>query len=302
MYLLDITAFLTVVISLLVQRITVGTASALLSYINDFTFPIKDLISSISAVKSTQAVKKEIFSILSYKETEKKSVSQFEEAIRFNTVTVKWEDFCLKDFTYCFQKGKKYAIIGHSGSGKSTLFHLLMQQEYPDLGSIIIDNKNINELEYSSIISYVSQKEHIFKESFENNVTVFQSYRKRGVQEVLSFIRNERLQTLVQKEDCSTLSGGEKNLLSIVKVLIMDKEILLLDEIFSALDFNTKCFLQEKIYGELSNTMFVITHDISPENLKYFDEILIMKDGRLICSGLKEEVLDSKEYKDLLQI
>lgn len=168
-------------------------------------------------------------------------------------------------------------------------------------GRITIDDKEIEHLDLSHILAHISQKEHIFKENFEKNATVFDSYPKNSISDILLFLNCSRLQTLAKKDDCSILSGGEKNLLSIVKILIMDKDILLLDEIFSALDFNTKIYLQNKLYGGLNKTMLVVTHDITEDNLKYFDEILIIKDGRLIQSGRKEEVFLSEEYRALTQ-
>lgn len=299
MYLLDIIAFSAVVLSLLFQTITIGTAAALLSYIKEFTFPIRSLISAISSMKSTKAVKTGIFSILSYKEKETIQIIKFDESIDFKHVEISWDNFQLDDFTYSFKKGKKYAIIGHSGSGKSTLFHLLMQQEYPTSGYISIDENPINSIEYSSIMTYVSQKEHIFKENFKNNVTVFDSYIKKSIKEIISFTESERIQSLENKEDCSGLSGGEKNLLAIVKMLIMDKEIILLDEPFAALDVLNKNLLQRKLYTNSSKTIIAITHDITHECLQYFDEILIMENGKLIYSGTKDEVLASKEYVQL---
>lgn len=297
MYLLDITAFSAVVISLLFQTITVGTAAAMLSYIKEFTFPIRYLVDGITTMKSTKGVKKEILEILSYQDENKEQVTQFEQ-IQFEHAKVEWEGFAM-DFSYSFEKGKKYALIGHSGSGKSTVLRMLMQLEEPDSGAVKIDNRNVSEIDYTSLVANLTQKEHVYQDSFENNVTVFGSYITKGIREVIDFTESQRIRMLQDKKDCSELSGGERNLLAIVKTLIKDKEILLLDEPFAALDVANKRLLQKKIYHDLPKTMIAVTHDISEDCLKYFDEILIMENGKLVAAGPRADIMNSREYQKL---
>lgn len=107
MYLLDITAFSAVVISLILKRISVGTATALLSYIKEFTFPIRNLVSAISSMKSTRSIKAGIFSILSYEESKAMPIYQFNDSILYEDVITNFDDFHLENFTYRFRKGKK---------------------------------------------------------------------------------------------------------------------------------------------------------------------------------------------------
>lgn len=297
MYLLDITAFSAVVISLLFQTITVGTAAAMLSYIKEFTFPIRYLVDGITTMKSTKGVKKEILEILSYQDENKEQITKFEQ-IQFEHAKVEWEGFAM-DFSYSFEKGKKYALIGHSGSGKSTVLRMLMQLEEPDSGAVRIDNRNVNEIDYTSLVANLTQKEHVYQDSFENNVTVFGSYITKGIREVVDFAESQRIRMLQDKKDCSELSGGERNLLAIVKTLVKDKEILLLDEPFAALDVANKRLLQKKIYHDLPKTIIAVTHDISEDCLKYFDEILIMENGKLVAAGPGADIMNSKEYQKL---
>lgn len=299
MYLLDITAFASVVISLLYGAITVGTGAALLSYIKEFTWPIRNLIDGITSLQSTQGVREKVFELLSYRNEEKETVTQFER-IQFEHAKVDWEGFGM-DFSYSFEKGKKYALIGHSGSGKSTVLRMLMQLEEPDSGTVKIDGREIKKLEYSSMIASLTQKEHIYQDSFENNVTVYGSYRGKGIREVVDFTESDRVRMLQDKKDCSELSGGEKNLLAIVKTLVKDKDVLLLDEPFAALDLANKRLLQRKIYHDLSKTIIAVTHDLSRECLGYFDEILIMENGKLVAAGPREEMLASDAYGKLMK-
>lgn len=179
------------------------------------------------------------------------------------------------------------------------MLRLLAGHEIPKSGMISIDGKNIALVDSSSQIAYVLQNEHVYHADFENNATVFHSYNTKSLQEIVRFTESARIESLVEKKDCTDLSGGEKNLLAIVKILLMDKEIILLDEPFSALDFQSKRLLQNKILSLSSKTVIMITHDISKESLCNFDEILIMKDGLLLVSGTPEQVLVSHAYHEL---
>jgi len=92
----------------------------------------------------------------------------------------------LKDFSYRFEKNKKYAIIGHSGSGKSTIINALMRYVELNKGNIYIDDEKLEDLDTSYIIHNVNQQEHIFASGYKNNVTIFNSFPFNKV----SFLEN----------------------------------------------------------------------------------------------------------------
>lgn len=301
MYLLDISAFAAVILSLLFRTITLGTATALLSYIKEFTYPVRSLISAISGIKSTRDIQKGIFSLLSYQPVPLEIPASFKEEIAIQNITISWEQFHMENFAYTFKKGKKYAVIGHSGSGKSTLLRLISGQDSPDSGKILMDGKDLSLLDVSSRMAYITQNEHVYHTSFEKNATVFHSYTARSLPEILRFMESTRARLLASKKDCSDFSGGEKNILAIVKLLLMEKEILLMDEPFSALDLQSKRLLQKKLLELPEKTLIMVTHDISKDSLQYFDEILILKDGFLSEAGTPEHIFTSRTYLELLE-
>ena len=141
-------------------------------------------------------------------------------------------DFCLSNFNCTFQKGKKYAIVGPSGTGKSTILKLLMQYVLPDEGKICVDGVPIAGRDLSGIITCVNQFEHIFHVSFEENATLFNSYPLSRMHSVLRYLDNNKLNSLLQKENAQELSGGEGQMMELVRAITADKPVVLMDESF----------------------------------------------------------------------
>lgn len=301
MYFLDISAFILVGILLLKREITIGTATATIAYIKEFTWPIRYIIDDLTTMKSTKGINDKLINLINKKDDNLEQKLNFNSHIKFSKVSVKFHDFKLNDFNFTFEKGKKYAIVGHSGSGKSTIINLLMKYLEKSSGEITIDDVDINKLDCTSIMTCINQYEHMFSANFLDNVTIFETYEKEKAKEAIEYCQCEKLQVIKDKENCVELSGGEKQLLSLVKMLLINRDIIILDEPFSSLDIKNTLGMQDKIYTLENKTMIVVTHDLSRENLSYFDQIIIMNNGEIIKSGFADEVISSKEYNELAQ-
>ncbi len=203
------------------------------------------------------------------------SVSEFQSSIEFQDVSVTLGDFTFSHFSHTFEKGKKYAIVGPSGTGKSTIFNLLMQYLTPQEGKILIDGKPIAGKDTSKIMICVNQFEHIFHASFSENTTVFGTYSEEAVQKTLNYFNNDKVNSLTEKDNAQDLSGGENQMMQLVRAIAAEKQIILMDESFSAVDTANTKQLQQKLL-ELDKTILFITHDVSEENLKYFDEVVTL--------------------------
>jgi ABC-type multidrug transport system fused ATPase/permease subunit len=282
MYLLDISAFALVAVLLLNNKISYGTAMATLVCIKEFVYPIRYLISDITTMKSAKGSKDKIMTFLDQDTEEKFAAKGFNYSINFIDVSIKYNDFHMMNFNYSFKKGKKYVIIGESGSGKSTLLNLLTNNIELDSGKIEIDDTNINLIDTSLILANIKQFEPVFKTDFRKNSTLFGTYSESSMNSTIEYINNKRLDKIKEKKDCSSLSGGERQLLALTQIKIRNKEILLFDEAFSALDFENKVLLEEKFYGLENKTIIAVTHNITDKNLSYFDEILYMENGSLV--------------------
>lgn len=137
----------------------------------------------------------------------------------------------------------------------------------------------------------------VFNASMEENITLFGSYGMGELQKYARELELEEMLDLQPGESGMTLSGGEKNKLALLRALCRECKVLFCDEMFSALDEKSKKLLGNKLFLREDFTMVVITHDISEASLNYFDEIILMEDGKVLKQGEKSEMLPYiKEY------
>lgn len=296
-YLLHVSAFAMVSYLLYRKQITLGTAVATFGYLECFISPIQSLTYDINTINSTKSIKGKVFEFMKY-DTPAKDISQkskFNSFIDFKDVTVKYENFSLKDFSYKFEKGKKYALIGHSGSGKSTILNSLAKYIKLNSGHIEIDGEDIRKIDISKIVTYINQNEHIFADNYINNTTIYGAYKYKNVDFIKEKLENIALSSIMKRENCQMLSGGEKQVISIIRMFQENSPICILDEVFSATDMNTTKKLQKILTSMDDKTIIMVTHKLS-EDLKEFDEILLMEDGKLILSGTYDEISKSPKF------
>jgi ABC-type multidrug transport system fused ATPase/permease subunit len=227
---------------------------------------------------------------------------EFNSHIEFENVNIDYGDFSVRDFSYRFEKGKKYALVGHSGSGKSTIVNALMKYRELDSGNIYIDGENLNLLDTSSIVCCVNQNEHIFADNFINNASVFSSYNNIKVSEIVDNLNLNILENIKYKENCQQLSGGEKQIVNIARMLSADTPICIMDEPFSATDVSTTGVLQNTLMDMKDKTIIMVTHTLSQQQLEQFDEVILMKSGKVVQSGAYSDILKTSEFRKLQTI
>lgn len=273
MYFLEWIVFAVIGVLLFQGEITVGIATAALGYIRSFCFPVAYILKEINNVNASRAATTKMLNIIDTKAPQLPTVNDFKSKIEFRDVSVALGDFHFSHFTYTFEKGKKYAIIGPSGVGKSTIFNLLMQYVTPDEGGILMDGEFISGKDTSKVMICLNQFEHIFHASFSENATVFETYSKSQMDQALRYFDNQKINSLVGKRNAQELSGGENQMMQLIRVITADKQIILMDESFSAVDAANAKQLQQKLL-ELDKTILYITHDVTEENLKCFDHVV----------------------------
>ena len=228
-----------------------------------------------------------------------------------NGITFEHVDFAyeedspiLKDVNVTFEKGKSYAIVGGSGSGKSTLLNLIMGNYMNYSGAIKIagkEMKSINKNTIFDVISVIQQNVFVFDDTIMRNICMFKQFDREQVEEAVSKAGLKKL--LLAKSDdymCGengkNLSGGERQRISIARSLLKNAKVLLVDEATAALDAETSKNVINSILAIEDVTKIVITHKMDEQELSRYDEIIVLKNGRVVEQGAFENLLGNKNY------
>lgn len=211
----------------------------------------------------------------------------------------------LNKVSYCFSKGKTYALIGPSGAGKSTLLKIIDLLEEPSQGQILYNGLRVkNDSERLSLqrkIGMVFQQPVLFSGTVLDNI--FYGLKVRG--EKLASNRKKVLQTLekvglakMERQRATTLSGGEQQRLALARSMVLDPEILLLDEPTANLD-PANVIMMEELLREIKlkgTTIILVTHNLFQAK-RLADEVLFFYDGKLIEAKPVENLFTSPEHK-----
>ena len=198
----------------------------------------------------------------------------------------------LNDINIEIDSGEFITVTGSSGSGKSTFLKMCGDLISPDMGNLFYKNKNYlewNPYELRRKIAYLFQTPSFFFDSVYENMEYPFSLRKEPVnkERILELLNKVNLKEDILKQNIINLSGGEKQRLSLIRSLIFLPEVLLLDEITSALDYDNT-LITEKLIKEISEqgvTIIWVTHD-KDQSRKYANRILNFDSGKV-----KEEKL-----------
>jgi len=238
----------------------------------------------------------------------------FDRSIEFKEVSYRYQnshEWALQDFSFQFEKGKKYALVGPSGAGKSTLFDLFFRFSTPVQGQIQIDETDIQSFSlkaYRQLFGIVPQEPILFNYSVAENIG-FGHVDPAMLEDSLKIANAyDFVQKMIYAEATEVgerggkLSGGERQRLSISRVAYHNPEIILLDEATSALDTQNEREVQTALNNLLKDkTSILIAHRLS--TVRDADCILVMKEGRLMEFGSHTSLMDQKGlYFDMVQM
>lgn len=194
------------------------------------------------------------------------------------------EKMLYKDFTYFFEKGKKYAVVGESGSGKSTLLKLVLKNFCDYEGTISIFGHDIRNLAGGEIMKYISvvqQEPCIFNTSLYENITMYNSEIKEESEIYKKVINDLQLEALSKKvgdkklgDFGSKISGGERQRICLARAVLRNTPVLFLDESTNGLDPVNKRIIEDYIFSRNDLTIVSITHDWTTENLEKYDYVI----------------------------
>ncbi|WP_305154789.1 ABC transporter ATP-binding protein, partial [uncultured Dubosiella sp.] len=228
------------------------------------------------------------------------------EDIRLEHVSFSYpngEENVLTDISFEVKKGEKLAVIGSTGSGKSTLVKLLARFYDPTKGRILVNGKNIRDLDLSSLRSemgFVSQKPHMFKGSIHDNIAFgleqapFESVHEAAtIAQAADFIleRDEQYEEEIEEEG-TNLSGGQKQRISIARALLKKSGLYIYDDSFSALDFKTDAKLRAALEPMRPDSIFIVVAQ-RVSTILGADKILVLDEGRIVGYGSHSDLYDS---------
>ena len=292
------------------KSITVGTAIIIIQLSTHIVGPVKLSISLINQIRSVAMIADKIEEILedTHDDFENTKLENFSKSICIENLNFSYteERKALDNINLTFDKNKKYAIVGESGSGKSTLIKLLMRYYNDYDGKILIDNsnlKNIYSCDLYKNMSMIQQNIFMFDDSIKENIRLYSNHddkdildacKRSGLDKLLNKLPNG-INSLVG-ENGNKLSGGEKQRIAIARALINNTQILILDESTSALDNETAYNLENSLLNLENLTLITVTHKLIKNILNRYDEIIVMKNGKIIEKGNFEDLINIKGY------
>lgn len=272
-------------------NIEVGAVMAIAQLTGRIISPISSLGSTYATIKAGHKVKEKLNKLLTLEDEVIDSI----EFDSLNSIELKDVTFScnnkdiIKNLSFNFEKGKKYAIMGSVGSGKSSLVKVIAGLYKHNTGNIIYTKDNTYKYNnMSSNIAYVPQETYIFEDTLINNLTLYSNYTQQQINYVIDACKiNEIIEKLPKGIDTmlscdeTNLSGGEKQRIGVARALLRNSNVLLLDEYTSSMDSVSSKYLENIIMNIKDKIIIFITHKIDSEILSACDEILILEDGEL---------------------
>ena len=289
-------------------EITVGNIQSFIQYNRQFTQPINQIAEVSAMLQAMIAAAERIFEFLEEKEeveTNKKRITtdRLKGNITFKHVKFGYnpEQIVIKDFNAIVHEGQKIAIVGPTGAGKSTMVKLLMRFYDVLDGAILLDGHNIKDFkrgELRQMFGMVLQDTWLFNGTVKENIiygkedatddAVIQAAKAAHVHHFIKTLPNGYNSVL--REETTGVSAGQKQLLTIARVILADPKILILDEATSSIDTRTEVEIQKAMDNLMKGrTSFIIAHRLS--TIKNADLILVMDHGDIVEQGTHEELL-----------
>jgi ATP-binding cassette subfamily B protein len=295
--------------SVLHGALTIGALVAFLQYSQRFFRPISDMSDKFNVMQSAMASSERIFALLDepvFIENPPAPVARPAAAaghIVFDHVWFAYngDDYVLRDVSFSVRPGERLAIVGATGSGKSTIINLLLRFYDVSKGRITIDGVDIRQLDLDDLrglFSLVLQDVHLFSGTIADNIrlgraSIDDAAVRRAARAVHADAFVDRLPDgygSAVAERGSTLSVGQKQLLSFARALAFDPRVLILDEATSSVDTETELLIRDALRVLMrGRTTIAVAHRLS--TIQDMDNILVLHKGQLRESGTHQALL-----------
>ncbi len=292
--------------------ISMGIVITAYNFASDLSSPLQNCLHKVNEIRSVKTIVEKIDSFNDKAETaQKEFVSNDDcpkeiEKLSYRDVSFSiGEKQIINNFSFDFEKGKKYLIIGKNGAGKSTLFKLLKKTYDTYTGRISINNTDISEMSFESLSdcsSYLNEDVSIYSATVKENIELFRDVDENNFNKAISVAQVKVDLDRKLKDNGSNISSGEKRRIEIARTLVKNTPIIIFDEVISTLDIET-AYEIEKLALNLDSTVIFISHNFSGKLVKDYDEILLLEDGSLIAHGSHECLLaNNPDYQRIWSI
>ena len=292
-------------------HISFGVIVAFIVYVRLFVSPLSQIAQAMTSLQSTAAASERVFEFLDEKEMADESnikttldKEKVKGNIEFKNVEFKYDGNdkpTIKNFSAKAKAGEKVAIVGPTGAGKTTLVKLLMRFYDLNDGKITIDGYDIKDFKKGDLRKHfgmVLQDTWLFSGTIKDNIKyskpdatddeVIEAAKAAHVHHFIKTLPNSY--NMVLNEETSNISAGQKQLLTIARVILADPKILILDEATSSIDTRTEIQIQAAMDNLMKGrTSFIIAHRLS--TIKNADMILVINNGDIVEQGTHDELL-----------
>ena len=305
---------------ILEDEITLGILIAFIMYLQMFFRPIRMIADRFNVLQMGVVSSIRIFKLLDTKEMivnndKFKIENNILGKLEFKNLWFAYNEknYVLKNINFKINPGNVLAIVGSTGSGKTSIINLINRFYEFNKGEIYLDENKLRDYnldQLRKVIGYVPQDVFLFSDTVRNNLTLGDKMiSDKKIWEVIRYLKAEKfIEKLPGKlnynvmERGATLSVGQRQLLSCIRILLFDPKIILLDEATSSVDSETEETIQNAISKILKNrTSIVVAHRLS--TIKQADNILVLENGEIVESGKHDELKrNNKQYSKLYKM
>nr|WP_263328443.1 ABC transporter ATP-binding protein [Neobacillus sp. Marseille-Q6967] len=297
--------------------ISLGVLYAFVDYINRLFNPVQGIVNQLANLEQALVAGERVFRLLDEpgEDVSKERMTRFKGNVKFDNVSFGYKpgEYVLKDIDFEAHQGQTIALVGHTGSGKSSIMNLLFRFYDCEKGKILIDGQDITQIPRQSIrdhMGIVLQDPYLFTGTIASNVSlndpaitreiVEKALKDVGADQVFKNLENGYDEPVIEKG--STLSSGQRQLISFARALAFDPAILILDEATSSIDTETEMIIQEAMdVLKKGRTTFIIAHRLS--TIRNADQILVLDRGKIVERGTHDELMMEKgKYYQLYKL
>ena len=301
---------------LFTEEVTLGVLVAFIMYLQLFFRPIRAIADRFNTLQMGVVSSKRIFDLLDRKEriisNEKLYDVQLKGDVEFKNVWFAYndDDYVLKNISFKINHGESVGFVGATGSGKTSIINLINRFYDFQKGKILVDGTDIRDFNLASLrnnLGLVSQDVFLFSDTIYNNITLFNDSIKED--EVWNAIKKVGAEKFINKlprklkfnvkERGISLSVGQRQLISCIRIMLYDPKIILLDEATSSVDSESEMMIQNAISEILKNrTSIVVAHRLS--TIKEVDKIVVIDSGNIKEIGSHKDLLKRNGFYNKL--